>query len=379
LNPSKDNFESEEEKGMKSIRKTLYKLDGRGKIRVWSIEPAYNENGFYVTSGLEFGEKQEKFIEVEENMSGRDIVEQIDLEVAARIKKKMDIGHKESKAQAIFGKDRDAKGNLRPMLAHKFEDHSVDWSKAWIQPKFDGHRCLIECREGERPRAYSRLGNPINTIDHIFDKLVDVPGDVLLDGELYIHGQQLQRITSLVKKVQPDNRFLGYRLYDIVDRALNFEQRLHSMLCLSEHVKFQEGDCNIKLALTSMVKSEQEARDRFRVFREKGFEGAMIRISDRGYEIGKRSKSLLKMKEFHDQEFTVVEIQSSADGWAILICEVTVGKYFRCSSPGNVTAKEKILRNSPHYIGRKVTVKFSHWTDEGLPFHPVAIRFREDV
>jgi DNA ligase-1 len=43
---------------------------------------------------------------------------------------------------------------MKPMLAHKFDDSRVDWSKpVYIQPKLDGVRCLFT-KDG----AYSRTG-----------------------------------------------------------------------------------------------------------------------------------------------------------------------------------------------------------------------------
>lgn len=45
--------------------------------------------------------------------------------------------------------------------------------------------------------------------------LRDKTGFDSFDGELYVHGMPLQKIVSLVKKVQPDSAKLEYRIYDI--------------------------------------------------------------------------------------------------------------------------------------------------------------------
>lgn len=357
--------------------KRFYKVDGRGQVRVWSIYPSYEEEGFYMHSGVLCGEMQEKFVHVEENSSGRDIHEQIDLEVASRVKKKVDLGYKETVSEARKMVGRDANGNLRPMLAHKYDPNRVDWSNAFVQYKYDGHRCLIEVRDG-RARAYTRRGLPIRTIGHILDQLGDLD-DCILDGELYVHGEPLQTITSLVKRVQPDNQKLRFILYDMMDMDASFQDRLYEILRVAEICNAAAKDSAIKVALTERVTSDNAVQEFFALARERGYEGAIVRISERGYEPGKRSRQTLKVKKMHDDEFKVVDISESADGWAILHCETDQKHRFRCSAPGNIREKKLVLKNREQYIGRKVTVEYSHWTDQGTPFHPVAVRFQEDI
>ena len=52
---------------------------------------------------------------------------------------------------------------MKPMLAHKFNDSRVDWSKpVYIQPKLDGVRCLFT-KDG----AFSRTGKQFKNLAHI--------------------------------------------------------------------------------------------------------------------------------------------------------------------------------------------------------------------
>ena len=44
--------------------------------------------------------------------------------------------------------------HFKPMLAHKYDEKRVDWSKpVWMQPKLDGVRCVFT-KDG----AFSRTG-----------------------------------------------------------------------------------------------------------------------------------------------------------------------------------------------------------------------------
>lgn len=358
--------------GQESI--TLYKLDSRGKMRMYRIDKAYDEDGFYSISGLIDGKEQVKFIEVYENQSGRDIEEQIDLEVSQRLKLKMDAGYCITKEQAKERIGKDRTGNIKPMLASKYQPGMIAaFNNVYVQRKYDGHRCVI-VKEGESIRAYSRTGNDIETIDHILEKLKLVNGDFILDGELYIHGHKLQQLTSLIKRKQRESEDLCYVCYDMISDLPFYQRylRLFEIVCSVNSNKIFNSP-------TMKINFEHEVEKYLSKHKAQGYEGSMLRVSDKGYEPGKRSRQLIKVKKQLDCEVTVCDISRSADGWAILGCRTEEGIAFSCSAPGNISQKTEILQNREHYIGRALTIEFSHWTDEGKPFHPVALRFREDV
>jgi hypothetical protein len=55
------------------------------------------------------------------------------------------------------------------------------------------------------------------------------------------------------------------------------------------------------------------------------------------------------------------------------------GKQFNISAPGDFSAKYEVMKNKDKYIGRDLTIEYSHLTAEGIPFHAVALRWREDL
>jgi len=104
---------------MMKPKKVLYKLNTDLSIQVWSI---YQDDKSYwtVTSKLN-GKKIVGVPTLVEAKSNRTLVEQIELEVAAKIKKKMDKKYVEDIKDI-----HKAEGNLAgysAMLAHKFKDH----------------------------------------------------------------------------------------------------------------------------------------------------------------------------------------------------------------------------------------------------------------
>jgi len=109
-----------------------------------------------------------------------------------------------------------------------------------------------------------------------------------------------------------------------------------------------------------------------------GYEGLILRDLKMPYEVGKRSKGLIKVKQFMDAEFKVVDILPSAEGWARLVCELP-GDTFKVSAPGTIYQKTEVLKRKDEFIGEFVTVTFANYTIDGKPFHPVAERWRQDI
>jgi ATP-dependent DNA ligase len=119
--------------------------------------------------------------------------------------------------------------------------------------------------------------------------------------------------------------------------------------------------------------------ERLRVVRSQGFEGLMLRLDNRGYEDGKRSSSLIKIKQFHDAEFECIDIVPSADGWGVCVLKAKNGLTFKASAPGDMTQKAYALANKSKFIGKLLTVEYSMLTSDGIPFHASAQRWREDI
>ena len=340
----------------------LYLKDNRGDIRHWTIW--YDDDELVIKHGLLRGAMQEKREHVE--VKGKNTLkEQIMSRIASRCSKMRDKGYVSSVALAMKGKATNAAGLPKPMLAQPIKN--ADVSGTWYtQYKYDGHRCIAYKRGGIM-HAYSRNGKPITTIPDILDRLHHRTEEgQFLDGELYIHGLSLQKIASLVKRKQFESRDLQYKMYDVmIDEPYG------------ERLNLIEGNWPEMVAPTiHMGDYSKEALDAARAL---GYEGLIVRLDDRGYEDGKRSKSLIKIKKFEDDEFQVVGIHSSVDNWAILECRAKSGKPFNVSAPGSIRTREQILKDSHKYIGERVTVEYSNITKDGVPFHPVALRFRVDL
>jgi ATP-dependent DNA ligase len=265
-----------------------------------------------------------------------------------------------------------------PMLAHKYSARAkrVVWP-AYVQPKLNGQRMLFD---GER--AWSRGGKYIlaEVVQHIVDELRGhiAPG-IILDGELILPGNQLlQRTMSAVKRFDPETSpTLMYWVYDVVDAERTFSARFEVARGIvpsaAEHVV---------LTPTHLAADEAEMVSHHRVFTTAGYEGTMVRSDSGGYDIGHRNNQLLKVKDFTDGEFKIVDIidgEGRFRGAAIFVCRTESGETFTCVPEGDMSyrrglysRREEILSSEEKYL----TVRYQELSGDGVPLFPVGTGLR---
>ena len=342
---------------------TLYKKDNKDKIREWSITQL--PDGVLVRYGIYNGKFQEKIELILKGKASRTQEEQIQSRINSLVNKKKDEGYVEDLSFAISNKTVNSLGLVKPMLALKYKDVKVTFdAPVYVQRKYDGNRCIIH-NSGNGIIAYTRNGKYITTIDHILNTL-EMPVGSSIDGELYIHGYTLQNIVSFIKREQEESKLLKFNAYDFVSSG-TFEERFNKL-------KSVRG--NFEIVPTYLVRSEEEIFGYHVKFRQEGYEGTIIRLSGDSYEDGKRSHNLLKLKDLDDDEFEVIDILESKDGWGRLICRLSNGGTFRVVAPGTHVEKEEVYRNRNYYIGKLVTVEYAYLTEDGVPFHPIAKAWR---
>ena len=352
---------------------TLYKLNVNGtKMHSWTI--TNNIENLHIVYGEVNGLMQEKVVEIEENLSGRDMIQQAKLEYESRISKQLQRGYRYTISEAEEYSGFNELNFYRPMLAQKYNDVMPTDLENWLlQPKLDGHRCLITQIHGKKT-AYSRNGKVIETIGHILDQ-ISLDNGMTIDGELYLPNTPLQAISSLVKRKQPDTLKVQYYAFDIIS---NDDTRTRQALLDSICEEISGVSPIIRVPTFEAVDEHFDMYSRLYQARNNGYEGLIMRHKEYSYEVGKRSKGLLKVKVWQDKEFLVVDILKSRDGWAILRCNCGYGT-FEVSAPGTMENKFTIANNPEHYIGKYITVNYANLTKDGKPFHPVAINFREDL
>lgn len=405
--------------------KTLYKLDVRGKLRQWTIKVEgasfWTEQGTFegkivsykptVTSGKNEGKSNATTAE-----------EQACLEAKARWTKQLERGYVESieatKLESTL---------YKPMLAHRYEDigDKIEFP-VFTQPKLDGIRCIVRNENGII-LAKSRAGKVIDTVPHILQKLeafFEKNPNAILDGELYNHDlkDNFNKIISLVRKKKPvrsvkdsDKSFdkkvaifqeslvesaktIQYWIYDSpkvgeLDESASFISRFQPLThqlriagisqpgMLSGPLgPWEEKFPSVVIVPTDSCEDAEMVDHRYNGYTEDGYEGQMIRV-DGPYE-NKRSKGLLKRKDFMDSEYLVIGIDEGGGnrrGTAkSLICkDEKTGMTFNSNIKGTFEYLAEILENRDNYIGKYATVKYFELTPDGVPRFPHAIAFRD--
>jgi len=264
-----------------------------------------------------------------------------------------------------------------PMLAHKYEDKKKHVTyPAFVQPKLDGVRCIAKW-EDKSIILLSRSGKPYK-MPLIQANLMEwMPKDVILDGELYLHGASCQTITSLVKKWKPESNQVIFNVYDapVVNRddSLTFEDRL-------DYLRDIEETTTVHVVPTLSVDSHKELMEYHGIFLEKGYEGAILRLPHGRYQWGYRSSELLKVKEFQDAEFRVLSARDGKgkmEGGVIWTCQAG-GNTFECTMKVTMEERQRMYASRAKYIGKDLTVRFFDRTDDGIPRFPVGIVFRDE-
>ena len=367
----------------------LYKRTAKGEVQTWHIrvEPETDGTAVIVKKyGLEKGKQQETRDHIKEgkNLGKKNettAAQQAVAEAEAEWTK-----HRERKHYGLTVEESDIKILAAPMLAHVYEDHAnkINWQDTdyiHVQPKFDGHRCTVICDDAMNIKLISRQGTEITTCDHLKEQLYPLmDAGTMLDGELYIHGLPLNKISSLIRRQQPGSADLCYMLYDKHDEKLSFKDRF---LYLEDQADTLDLP-HVHLSRTQPVDSEEAAMEFQSICLDHGYEGTMLRHGRAGYRPGKRSANLLKMKSFFDGEFTIVgcrEGRGTFTGMAIFECTTADGNKFDVTAPGTHEEKQEFWQNHSEYLGKRLVVKYQKFTetDAPVPFLPVAKGIADNV
>ena len=267
---------------------------------------------------------------------------------------------------------------IKPMLAHKVNDNKIDFNeKVFIQPKLDGVRCVFT-KDG----AYSRTGKKFYNLRHIelrLERFFKSQPNAVLDGELYNHAlrDDFEKIISLVRKQKPTDEdrlnaqhLIQYHVYDMIVDGPNYEDRLNWLLS-SKHLW---SNVVVQVETLRVYKYEEAQNIHWDSFLKQGYEGSILRLN-RPYE-QKRSYSLMKFKDFSDDEATIVDyVQGKGKRTGTLgkfIMLDDKGVRFGCPPGKGFNYKDlaNILDNINDYIGKRATFTYFERTKAGSYRHP---------
>ncbi len=353
-----------------------FKRDNQGKVRVWNYEIGQEGEtwawrtctgilyGKVVTSGWKIVEPKNVGRANETNPE-----QQAVFEAKAELKKKKDKGYYWS-VRAV-----DNYTKFKPMLAYDYAKVKEIEFPVIAQPKLDGIRCIARA-DG----LWTRAGKELVSVPHVSEELKDFferfPGTTL-DGELYNHDlrDDFNKLSSLIRKTKPTDADIEesaakvqYWIYDLYnDHNDATPNRIKKIK------EFHSGSNVLVPVLSPKANNQEELDDLYGKWLELGYEGQMVRKMESMYETGKRSKNLLKRKEFLDTEFKVLRIEEGVGNWAgyikRFVLELPDGREFGSNVRGNQATLKALLEGgtTPDWA----TCRYFTPTPDGIPRFPV--------
>lgn len=354
---------------------SLYKIDSKGKMRIWTIWTVGGEIkqeagilGGALVPNSKFAKPKNVGKSNETSES-----EQAISEMNSTILGKLDEG---------YFKTQDEASNtevILPMLAKSYEDYAekIDWDNCFMQPKLDGMRCLAIIKNGI-VTLKSRDGKTIENMQHIIKSLEqNACEDMILDGELYTHGLSFQDNMRLIKKYREgETEKIHYHIYDIIDtKSFGERYTIFKSLNAYDWVGCEEVP-------TSKVNNIEDLKSFHAINILAGYEGSIIRHGLVGYKIDGRSANLLKYKEFQDVAIKIKDVEPADQRpeWGVPVFEWKGAIDDELRAGVRMTHEERInmLKNKKDYIGKTAEVRFFEYSEDGVPRFPIMVGVRLD-
>ena len=337
---------------------TLYTTDKKGSQRQWTVEVHDLGQGSYGVRRI-FGQvggklqTSEKVVKEGKNVGKAN-------ETTSREQAILE-------ARALYKKQR-PDDTILPMLANTWTKKTKLSSKVYIQPKLDGVRVLVGRRDGEIVML-TRTGKPVVGLEQALrdPATIKLQEGEWVDGEAYSKDIPFEEISGKFRKNSscPELEFHVFDTFDLNNLSETFEKRCY---------KVSRWRNSVPTYLVDPSRIE-EFHDKFVA---EGYEGIIVREPHSVYEIGYRSRSLLKFKKFDTNEFKIVgcvEGTGKDTGTAIFVCECPGGR-FNVRPKGTLPVRKEYWENRSHYIGQLLTVKHQSVSADGIPRFPIGLAIR---
>ena len=264
-----------------------------------------------------------------------------------------------------------------PYNVKRVDFQSGDW---YGSRKLDGVRCICR-KEMNTVTFFSRSGKEFLTLDNLANEISKIGGDFILDGEIcMVDKDGNEDFQGIMKQIRKKDHQIEKPKFFVFD-YLTLEQFDNQTGTTPLTLRLRNGYHNLpndvnydmlEFLPQEQLTTEEQFTEMAKAAEDAGFEGIMVR-KNVGYE-GKRSHNLLKVKKFHDAEYTVLETVNGNIRWtengkqiereclsSIIIehkgCRVSVGSGF------SKEQREMYYSSPQDIIGKTVTVQYFEETE----------------
>jgi DNA ligase-1 len=264
-------------------------------------------------------------------------------------------------------------------LADKYESKLVDWKDGWyVSRKIDGARCIAIVDSNGDATFYSRTGKGFDTLGVVRDGIKNLNvTDVVLDGELCLvddnGNEDFQGVMKQLKKKDHTIPNPSFKIFDILthDEFYNKKgekNRPYSIRYNNLRAIMRDNTCTCLSVLgQELIKDDDHFAEWTKRGNDYGWEGVMLR-ADEPYK-GKRSKELLKVKKFFDDEYEVVDVEMGPFRYVLngreheetmLSCVMIHHKGYtvRVGSGFSIDQRQEFYKNPKKILGKVILVQY---------------------
>lgn len=348
---------------------TLYKITKTGKVQQSII--SYIKDRFIVTFGQVNGKQQIQSTTCETTNAGRsnerNPEEQAEFEALALHAKKIKAGY-------VLDESGESEVEL-PMKVKVMQDQWDNVVYPCIStPKLNGVNGTYKL-ENDVLNLYSRGGNlypPIPHLEKDIREVMDHLRTFKLNGELYIHGEHLQDITSAVKKPKELSKQLEFAIFDTC-HDFDYDARREKMLDLEDVSEYDYVSF-----LTGVVcHNREDIETHYNQCMHSKLEGTVVKNLTGKYVHGTRSSDQFKYKKAQDAEFKVVGYKLDKYNHAVWSCITPEDKTFSVKTKGSNASRLFHAANADNFIGKWLKIEFETYSKDMIPLKPVGIMFRD--
>ena len=207
--------------------------------------------------------------------------------------------------------------------------------------------------------------------------------EIILDGEIYRHLWNLQKISGLCRKetLEEEHKELVFHCYDIVDTQSPFKLRARK---LGELNNSRPDNSRIVFVEHRPVKGLDQIMQMHDEAIAAGYEGLVVRDPEKEYKPGARDNRMMKIKIFTDGEFLITGIaEGLREEDMCFTMETEDGTPFKAKPVGDRAQKQWYREHLDEIVGQMGTVKYFGMTntEHPVPNLPVfkAVRWKSDL
>ena len=264
-------------------------------------------------------------------------------------------------------------------LADKYEPKLVDWKDGWyVSRKIDGARCVAIVDSNGDAIFYSRTGKEFDTLGIVADgiKALGIT-NVVFDGELCLvdddGNEDFQGVMKQLKKKDHTIPNPSFKIFDMITHDEFYSKKGEKnrpysirLANLTEIMTKNECPC-LTLLEQELIHNDEHFQEWVKEAADSFWEGVMLR-ADEPYK-GKRSKDLLKVKKFFDDEYEVIDTEMGdfryvKDGaeWeeTMLSCVMIQHKnnIVRVGSGFTIEQRQEFYQDPNKILGKIITVQY---------------------